>query len=99
MPGYVENIYVSIYLYICHGGDHSKKSNCIGFTPVSRDHWNHQETIHQCLHAKLKLKVFAKNATENTVVMINEVNSLLPKVVKVKLENWHRSRYTNTIDV
>ena len=27
MAGYVINIYVSIYLYTCHGGDHSKKSN------------------------------------------------------------------------
>ena len=25
LPGYVINIYVSVYLYICHGGDHSKK--------------------------------------------------------------------------
>ena len=41
--------------------------------------------MHQYLHAKLK--VFTKNATENTVVMMNkEVNKILPKWVKEKLE-------------
>ena len=41
--------------------------------------------MHQYLHAKLK--VFIKNATENTVVVINkEVKTFLPKWVKEKLE-------------
>ena len=41
--------------------------------------------MHQYLFAKLK--VFTKNATDNSVVMTNkELNSLLPKWVEEKLE-------------
>ena len=64
-------------------GEHiiMNKNICIGFTYVSRDHWDYQQTMHQYLHANLK--VFTQSATENTVVMINkEPNSLLPKWVK-----------------
>ena len=54
------------------------KNKCIGFTLVSTDYWDYQQTMHQYLHAKLN--VFTQSATENTVVMINkEPNSLLPK--------------------
>ena len=53
-------------------------ANYVGFTSVSRDHWDYQQTVHQYLHAKLR--VFTKNATENAVVMINkEVNKFLPE--------------------
>ena len=61
-------------------GEHIEK-RCIGFTYVSRDHWDYQQTMHQYLHAKLK--VLSQSATEKTVVMINkEPNTLLPKWVE-----------------
>ena len=59
------------------------KAICIGFTFFSRDHLDYQQAMHQNIDAKLK--VFAKNATDYTVVMINkELNSLLPRWVKEK---------------
>ena len=45
-----------------------KRANYVGFTSVSRDHWDYQQRVQQYPHAKLK--VFTKNATENAVVMI-----------------------------
>ena len=44
------------------------KANCIGVTSFSRDHLEYQQTMHQFFNAKLK--VFTKNATDNTVVVI-----------------------------
>ena len=47
--------------------------------------WDYQQTMHQYLHAKLK--VFAHGVTENTVVMINkEPHILLPKWVNGNLK-------------